>query len=161
MKLGEAKTEAENSGPDTAARQRWMKVLAQAPAEALEEAWNALAEKPRYTLLRTPETGTALVRAKAGGNGRKFNLGEMTVTRCAVKLDNGTTGFGYVAGRDKRKTELAATFDALMQTDSWRERLDTSLIAPAEAQLAAARAERGHKVASTQVDFFTMVRGDG
>ena len=39
----------------------------------------------------------------------------MTVTRCAVELDDGTLGHAYVGGRDRRHAELAAVFDALLQ----------------------------------------------
>ena len=85
----------------------------------------------------------------------------MTVTRCALRLDDGTTGYAYVAGRDKRKTELAAAFDALLQDDARRATLEEALIGPLEADQFRRQDDRSRKVASTRVDFFTMVRGDG
>ena len=97
------------------ARRRWMAALAKAAPGALERAWADLADRPEYGFLRRPEIGSAMVRGRAGGNGRRFNLGEMTVTRCSVRLADGTAGHAYVAGRDKRHAELAAVFDALMQ----------------------------------------------
>ena len=36
----------------------------------------------------------AMVRARNGGT--RFNLGEMTLTRCAVTLENGVVGIAYV-----------------------------------------------------------------
>lgn len=140
-------------------RQRWMRILAMAPGDALERNWEGLDDKPEYTVLRAPEIGTAMVRARAGGSGAKFNTGEMTITRCAVCLADGTTGFAYAAGRDKRKVELAAAFDAMLQGD-WRDALENSLIAPLEERQNAVRKTRSHKVAATKVDFFTMVRGE-
>src|SRR5690606_793551 len=101
--------------PERTARQRWMSVLAKARNEELDRAWAELADKPRWRSLRKPEAGMVMVRARAGGTGGRFNLGEMTVTRCAVQLDGGATGHAYVAGRDGRKAELAALFDALLQ----------------------------------------------
>jgi len=146
--------------PEIKERQRWMRVLAMAPVNALEEAWGELADKPAYTLLRVPEVGAAMVRARAGGSGGQFNMGEMTVTRCVVKLQNGPTGHAYVAGRDKRKTELAAAFDALLQMEKRRMELLPSLIIPLEARHEKTRDVRSRKVQATRVNFFTMVRGE-
>lgn len=144
---------------DTTARRRWMAVLAKATPEALEDAWRRLPERPDYTVLRAPEVGSALVRARAGGTGARFNLGEMTITRCAVTI-GAHTGFGNVAGRDRRHAELAAVFDALLQAPAHRDHLERTVIAPLEAAQQAAREDRSRKAASTRVDFFTMVRGE-
>jgi alpha-D-ribose 1-methylphosphonate 5-triphosphate synthase subunit PhnG len=146
--------------PGIAARRRWMGVLARAPRRDLEAAWEALSERPSYTLMRAPEVGLVMVRARAGGVGNPFNLGEMTVTRCALKLADGTVGFGYVQGRDRRKAELAAAFDALLQRPQAGAQLEDGVIAPLEEAQAERRAARSRKAASTKVDFFTMVRGD-
>src|SRR5215469_26876 len=99
-------------GPEPAARRRWMAALARADVKTLEAAWHDLPERPPYRHLRQPEVGLAMVRGRMGGTGQKFNLGEMTVARAAVRTDSGVVGFGYVAGRDRRHAELAAVFDA-------------------------------------------------
>ncbi len=65
--------------------------------------------------MRGPEGGLVMVRGRAGGGGAPFNLGEMTVTRCTVRLGSGLVGHAYVAGREPRRAELAALVDALMQ----------------------------------------------
>jgi alpha-D-ribose 1-methylphosphonate 5-triphosphate synthase subunit PhnG len=109
-------------------------------------------------LLRRPEVGLVMLRGRAGGSGRRFNLGEMTVTRCAVRLADGTVGHGYVQGRDKAKAELVARFDALLQTDAGRDLLP-ALVEPLAAAQAAARAETARKAAATWVEFFTLARG--
>jgi alpha-D-ribose 1-methylphosphonate 5-triphosphate synthase subunit PhnG len=144
---------------EIAARQQWMSVLAQASVDDLEGAWRRLGAPPSYRLLRRPEVGLVMVRGRAGGSGRRFNLGEMTVTRCTVELE-GRLGHAYVGGRDRRHAELAAVFDALLLDDGRRPTLEASLIAP----LAAAQAERQRlaaaRSAGTRVEFFTMVRGD-
>src|SRR3546814_213514 len=113
----------EAAGPaDGAAaqRRRWMSVLAKAEPGEIEAAWERLVEKPDYAWLRRPEAGMVMVRARAGGSGAQFNLGQMTVTRCALRLTGGAAGpdcvgLGYVQGRSKRHAELAALFDALLQ----------------------------------------------
>lgn len=145
---------------DHSARQRWMSALAKAPCERLENAWAALAEVERFTHLRPPETGLVMTRGRAGGSGQRFNLGEITVTRAAVKLADGTVGHAYVAGRNKRHAELAAVFDALLQHPQHHDAIERELIAPLVTAYAAARRETARKAAATKVDFFTMVRGE-
>jgi alpha-D-ribose 1-methylphosphonate 5-triphosphate synthase subunit PhnG len=142
-------------------RQRWLSILAKAPSNEVIEAWDALNERPAYRALRAPEIGMVLVRGRAGGTGDAFNLGEMTVTRAAVRLDSGETGIGYVAGRDRRHAEIAAAVDAMMQSDALRPAVEGAIVA----RLARAQQERrdtaARKAAATKVDFFTMVRTRG
>ena len=148
------------STADRSARQRWMSVLAKAAPADLEARWQGLDEVPSWACLRQPETGMVMVRGRAGGTGQRFNLGEMTVTRCAVALDGGATGLGYVAGRDRRHAELAAVVDALMQDPARRPTLEHRIIEPLENQQQAARDAAARKTAATKVDFLTLVRGD-
>jgi alpha-D-ribose 1-methylphosphonate 5-triphosphate synthase subunit PhnG len=75
-----------------------MSVLARAASRDLEAAWVALGTRPVYRVVRTPELGMVMVRGRAGGSGPRFNLGEMTVTRCSVELESGAMGHAYVAG---------------------------------------------------------------
>ncbi len=148
------------SSADHSARQRWMSALARAPRERLETAWTTLAAGKRFTHLRPPETGLVMTRGRAGGSGQRFNLGEITVTRAAIKLADGSVGHAYVAGRDKRQAELAAVFDALLQHPEHHDAIERELIAPLVAAHATARLDAARKAAATKVDFFTMVRGE-
>lgn len=151
----------ETATPDIAARRRRLAILARTGRAELEAAWNGLADRPAWRRLKAPETGLAMIRARAGGVGQRFNFGEMTMTRCVVALDEtGAMGVGYVQGRDARKAELVALFDALSLDAARCTEIERDLIAPAEAAQAAARAARAAKVAATKVDFFTMVRGE-
>lgn len=147
------------------ARSVWMSILAKSDPEELGRVWESLDDKPKWRWLRKPETGLVMVRGRAGGTGAAFNLGEMTVTRCAVvtKSDEGGRGFtgqGYLAGRDRRHAELAALFDALLQDASRRPVLEDTLLKPLEDELAAKRRTASVKSAATKVDFFTLVRGE-
>lgn len=144
---------------DVQERQAWMAVLARANVDELETAWSELPAKPDYTLLRAPESGMVMVRARAGGEGQRFNMGEMSVTRCVVTISDGIQGHAYVAGRDKRHATLAAVFDAMLQDPSIRTDIDEHVINPIRARLSDAQAQTDRKVAATRVDFFTMVRG--
>lgn len=142
------------------ARQRWMSVLSKASFRDFDALWNNLPAKPAWTVVRPPEIGMVMTRGRAGGTGARFNLGEVTVTRCAVQLDYGAIGFGYVMGRNKEHAELAAVVDAMMQTPSRRDALERALIAPLSMRHDELTAQRSRKAASTKVEFFTMVRGD-
>jgi alpha-D-ribose 1-methylphosphonate 5-triphosphate synthase subunit PhnG len=140
----------------TAARKRWLSVLAKAQRAELADAVGALPALPSYRFLRQPEAGLAMVRGRIGGTGGPFNLGEMTLTRCAVQLDGGgAPGIGYVAGRDSRHAELVALLDALLQRHGLG--LD-SIVDRLEAAQSARRQRTQAEVAATKVDFFTMVR---
>ena len=142
------------------ARRHWMSVLAKARPAEIEAAWDRLGAEVAHEWLRRPEAGMAMVRGRAGGSGQPFCLGEMTMTRCAVRLADGQVGFGYVAGRSMRHAELAALCDALLQAPSWRDRVMAAVIAPLQDAGRARREERARKTAATRVDFFTMVRGE-
>lgn len=153
--------QATQTDPEIGARQRRLRILARADRATLETALAALPQQPEWRRLKQPETGLAMVRARAGGVGQRFNLGEMTVSRCVVALEGGAAmGVGYVQGRDRRRAELVAVFDALSQDAATAEKIEQLLIAPVEQTLAAERATRAAKVAATKVDFFTLVRGE-
>jgi len=143
--------------PAAPERRRWLSVLAKAGPAELEAAWEQLAERPAFTALRAPETGLVLVRGRMGGTGDAFNVGEMTVTRAAVRLGGGETGVSYVAGRSRRHAELAAAIDAMMQSPALRPEAEP-IVGRLEDAQRARREEAARKAAATRVDFFTMVR---
>lgn len=135
-----------------------MGLLARADAAAMSRLIADLG-LPDHTLLRGPEIGGVMVRGRAGAIGGPFNLGEMTVTRCSVKLSCGTIGHAYVQGRDKTHATQAALIDALMQTDA-AEHIAAKVLEPLCEAEQIARASRAAKAAATKVDFFTMLRGE-
>lgn len=115
--------------------------------------------RPGFDWLRRPETGSVMVRGRTGGTGAPFNLGEMTVTRCALRLRCGTVGHAYIQGRSKPDAEAAALVDAMMQTDR-ATTLQAGVLDPLRAEADSARTSRAARAAATKVDFFTMVRGE-
>jgi alpha-D-ribose 1-methylphosphonate 5-triphosphate synthase subunit PhnG len=152
--------------PSAASRRAWMAVLARTPRPELEAALAAAldgAAAPAFDWLRPPQTGLAMVRGRIGGTGDAFNLGEATLTRATLRLsaaDGGTVGVACHLGRDKRRAELAALADALLQQPERHAHLHALMIAPLAARIEARRDERSADAASTKVEFFTMVRGD-
>lgn len=141
-------------------RQHWMSVLATADFESLSKLWQAQSFTPDYQLIRAPEIGLAQVQARMGGTGNRFNVGDITVTRCVVKLENGDLGYSYLSGRNKPHAELTAVIDALMQSQTYQQELMQSLIEPLQALRDQKHQHRQQQVASSKVDFFTLVRGD-
>lgn len=142
---------------NTDQRKRWLSVLSKSSDDAVIALWEAQGLSPAYDMLRPAESGLVMTRARMGGTGDSFNLGEITVTRCSVYLSDGVIGHSYIAGRNKKKAEVVAVIDALMQGES-HDVLETAIIAPLEAQLNDARETEARKAAATKVDFFTLAR---
>ncbi|WP_333844714.1 phosphonate C-P lyase system protein PhnG [Limnohabitans sp.] len=146
------------------ARQSWMALLARAPQPLLDA---ALAEhtqtQPQW--LRRPETGLMMVQGRVGNTGERFNLGEVTVTRCALRLDTATAdapvGVAYVLGRNHRQAQLAAVADALLQDPKQHPVLEASLLTPLRQHLQTRQASRHARAQTTKVDFLTVAREAG
>ncbi len=152
--------------PETSAspdpqRRRWMAVLARADGAAIAERLAQWGEPPGFTRLRGPESGLVMVRGRTGGNGAAFNLGEITVTRCSVRVPSGQighdfVGHAYVTGRDERQAELAALVDALLQDPDRRDSVRSAVIDPLAQAQQQARELVAAKAAATKVQFFSM-----
>ena len=142
-------------------RKDWMSLLAKTDPEALAALWHEAPESVTgpATWLRAPETGAVMVRGRTGAVGAPFNLGEMTVTRCTLRLGDGTVGYGFVQGRDKTHAERAARLDAGMQGAA-ASTIEAAILAQLAKAHEAARTARAAKAAATKVDFFTLVRGE-
>lgn len=155
--------------PDTAnkpARAQWMALLARAPIPLLERALEVHAHQRRTEWLRRPETGLYMVQGRVGGTGERFNLGEITVTRCTMRSQahdapQGPVGVAYVLGRNHRQAELAALADALLQEPTHYEALARELLAPVRQHLSQQQSEQQARTQSTKVDFFTVAREAG
>lgn len=142
------------------ARRHWLGVLSRAGRAQLEEALTTLADLPSIEHVRPPEPGMVMLRGRVGGTGDAFNLGEVTVTRCALRVGAGALGVGYTLGRDRRKAELVALFDALLQDETHQARLLRELIAPMQQGQSAEREATSRSAAASKVEFFTFVRGE-
>lgn len=143
-----------------AVRRHAMAVLAGADTVELARLLDESGGMPVHEELRKPESGLVMVRGRAGGDGAPFNLGEATVTRAAVRLESGETGFGYVLGRDRDKARLIAICDALL-CSSQRARVERQVLPPLAARRDADRRRAAEQAAATRVEFFTLVRGEG
>lgn len=140
-------------------RQDAMALMARAETGELEAVLAGFAPLPAASDLKPPEVGLVMLRGRTGGDGAPFNLGEATVSRAAVRLEGGASGFAYRLGRDVKAARAAAILDALWQDEARRGEVDAAL-APVRARLAAEAAQVRAETAATKVDFFTLVRGE-
>ena len=141
-------------------RQRWLSVLAHSSAALLETHWQALNLQPAFTLIRPAEIGLTRLQARMGATGQRFVMGDATVTRAVVQLSDGTLGYSYLLGRDKAHAERCALLDALLQQPETRQLLEEKIITPLAGWREEQRQLRAREIASSKVDFFTLVRGD-
>jgi alpha-D-ribose 1-methylphosphonate 5-triphosphate synthase subunit PhnG len=157
----------DSDGPGrSSTRAEWMALLARAPESLLEQALLPLQPACRIEWLRRPETGLYMVQGRAGGTGERFNLGEVTVTRCTLRASveaypTVPVGVAYVLGRSHRLAELAALADALLQAPAHHAGLEAGLLHPIRQHLALKQARHQARVQSTKVDFFTVARESG
>ncbi|MEM1038730.1 MAG: phosphonate C-P lyase system protein PhnG [Pseudomonadota bacterium] len=145
---------------DYSAQQRVIGVLAASAGDELNALFETLKEVPDWQHLRPPETGLIMVRGRVGGEGAPFNFGEVTVTRAAITLTNGPTGFSYALGRDRKKAEQAAIVHALWSVPGRTQEMETAILAPLEAKQKQRDEKLAEETAPTKVDFFTLMRGD-
>jgi alpha-D-ribose 1-methylphosphonate 5-triphosphate synthase subunit PhnG len=148
-----------------AARQTWMALLARAPEEFLEK---HLASQclGKLEWLRPTETGLMMVQGRAGGTGTRFNLGEVSLTRCVLRPDELLTrckqvGVSYVMGGSHRHAQLAAVADALLQEPELHGHWDRLLLRPISQLLSAQMQDKNAQAQATKVEFFTVAREAG
>lgn len=142
-----------------ATRKSRLSTLAKAPHDRLLALWAGLGPVPVHEILRAPEIGTVMVRGRAGSVGAPFNMGEMTVTRCSVRLSSGAVGHGYIQGRNTEAARAAALIDALSE-DGQGDALEVSILRPLRDEAETGKTARATRAAATKVEFFTMVRGE-
>ncbi|MEJ5363819.1 MAG: phosphonate C-P lyase system protein PhnG [Desulfosoma sp.] len=142
------------------ARRRWMTVLAEADSEDLQLFWDRYEPKPEYAVVHGPEIGLLMVQARVGGEGERFYVGEVTVTRCSVSDRDGRLGTAMVLGRRPRHAEIAAVLDAQLQDPKKREHLTAAFVDPLWRRKQEAQRREAGRVAATRVEFVTLVRGE-
>ncbi|MDI1235992.1 MAG: phosphonate C-P lyase system protein PhnG [Polaromonas sp.] len=149
----------ESINPNREPRRRWLAVLARATRPELEKAGVLLGALPPLEHVRPAESGMVMLRGRVGGTGDAFNLGEASVTRCALRVGPGALGVGYALGRDRRKAELIAVLDALLQDPMRHPALMREVVEPLARQQAAQQDATSRAAAASKVEFFTFVRG--
>lgn len=143
----------------TPLRQVWLRTLALSPAPLLARHADPVLTDFSFDELRPPECGLVLLRARIGGDGARFNLGEATATRCAVRHEHegrSWLGVGQVLGRDLDQARRIACLDALLQRDDLRAALERDVLQPLHAARQARLADEHAATEATRVHFHTL-----
>lgn len=135
-------------------------LLARSPASLLADRLACMDVAPPFTWLRKPETGMVMLRGRIGGDGARFNLGEATITRCTLRLADGTVGVGTVRGRSPRQAEMIALCDAMLQQPAVAARVKSEVLDALAAAERERHASAAAATAGSRVDFYTLVRGE-
>lgn len=141
-------------------RQLLHATLSRSSLHDIQKFWSHQPDDFMYDLLRKPETGMVMAVGRTENAGEPFNIGEVSVTRCALRLNSGEKGIGYVMGGDSDHALYVAMIDALAQQEERHEQLFEQVIEPLRQQIQQKNKQQDEKTASTKVDFLTMVRGD-
>lgn len=140
--------------PDAFPRRQRMGLLAKAQGPRLQ---GLMPDLPPHRMIRGPEIGSMMVQGRVGGIGAPFNLGEMTVTRATIALEDGTLGHAMVQGRGRDHALRAALIDALAEKGAPEAAALLHILA---SEAASARTTRAAKAEATRVEFFTLQRGE-
>ena len=141
-------------------RKNWIGLLNNADPDDLEEVRKNMDGLIDYTYIVKPETGMIMVQAKADGSKARFNLGEVSVSRCVLKIKNQYLGASWVIGSNLKHAELAALFDGLLQDPEYNKKLNSILVKTLKEKQKARDEILARDAADTKVEFFTLKRGE-
>jgi alpha-D-ribose 1-methylphosphonate 5-triphosphate synthase subunit PhnG len=139
------------------ARRDWLATLVSVPASEVIAASNEFDFS--VVILKGPEVGLLMINGRIHSTGRPFHLGEVSLTKCVLKDDQGLLGYGHIIGRNKQQAKAIALFDLALQRNDSAEAALVRLNAWKE-DVAEIDAMESEAVEETRVDFLTMVRGE-
>jgi|TARA_E500000178_G_scaffold111093_1_gene110873 alpha-D-ribose 1-methylphosphonate 5-triphosphate synthase subunit PhnG len=139
------------------ARRDWLATLVSVPASEVIAASNEFDFS--VVILKGPEVGLLMINGRIHSTGRPFHLGEVSLTKCVLRDDQGLLGYGHIIGRNKQQAKAIALFDLALQRNDSAEAALVRLNAWKE-DVAEIDAMESEAVEETRVDFLTMVRGE-
>ena len=139
------------------ARRDWLATLVRVPASEVIAASNEFDFS--VVILKGPEVGLLMINGRIHSTGRPFHLGEVSLTKCVLRDDQGLLGYGHIIGRNKQQAKAIALFDLALQRNDSAEAALVRLNAWKE-DVAEIDAMESEAVEETRVDFLTMVRGE-
>ncbi|MFL8800931.1 MULTISPECIES: phosphonate C-P lyase system protein PhnG [unclassified Clostridioides] len=93
------------------------KILINMDLGELEKIYSMIKDISSISIIKDPNLATVMVRANESVNNTTFNLGEILVTECSVKVDE-SLGYGIVAENDNKKVVYLATIDAVLHSNN-------------------------------------------
>lgn len=140
-------------------RAAWLRTLALADGALLARLADPVTADFPFEPLRPAEAGLVLLRARIGGDGERFNVGEATLTRCVLRHPapaGPLAGVGHVLGRDLARAERIARLDALLQRPDLHDMLQRAVLQPLATAVEQARSARRAAAEASRVAFFTL-----
>jgi alpha-D-ribose 1-methylphosphonate 5-triphosphate synthase subunit PhnG len=141
-------------------RQNLLSTLAKSSLKDIQSCWHHSPDDYQFKTIRPPQTGMVMAVARTETTGDPFNLGEVSVTRCALRLESGETGFGYSMGSDKEQVLHIALIDALAQVEGNFDQLTIEVITPLKQKITDRQKRQKALADTTKVDFVTIIRGE-
>ncbi|HBG5344906.1 TPA: phosphonate C-P lyase system protein PhnG [Clostridioides difficile] len=93
------------------------KILINMNLEKLEKIYSMIKDTSSISIIKEPNLATVMVRANESVKNTTFNLGEILVTECSVKVDE-SLGYGIVAENNNRKAIYLAVIDAILHSNN-------------------------------------------
>ncbi len=139
-----------------------LSALALAQPAELDRLWTEAGINAAYAFLAAPTCTAVMAQAHAAGDGPLFNLGEVVVTRCVVRLlPDGPDGVAIVPGRARRHAVRAAVLEALARSDGAVAQMVRAGIAALQEAHATRTAARVAEAARSAAAFGTLLSEAG
>jgi len=134
-------------------------VCSQCCVEKLLKWAGMVKEAEKVSILKQPQTGLIMMRIKDSANSEVFNIGEVLVTDCTVKVSD-KLGYGAVLGNQANRAEASAIIDAFFNLESQnmpgvKNIIESGIMEQAE-KLRIGKNIEFERVSRSRVDFETM-----
>lgn len=93
------------------------KILINMDLGKLEKIYSMIKDISSVSIIKDPNLATVMVRANESVNNTTFNLGEILVTECSVKVDE-SLGYGIIAENNDNKVVYLAVIDAVLHSNN-------------------------------------------
>lgn len=96
-------------------RKKRFEILARADSATLSPIAEEVLRTAKVDVLKKPETSLVMLRALDSITGDPFNMGEVLVTECEVRLGN-HVGYSLIMGEEPERALAAAIIDAALES---------------------------------------------
>ncbi|HBG1098992.1 TPA: phosphonate C-P lyase system protein PhnG [Clostridioides difficile] len=93
------------------------KILINMNLEKLEKIYSMIKDTSSISIIKEPNLATVMVRANESVKNTTFNLGEILVTECSLKVDE-SLGYGIVSENNNKKAIYLAVIDAVLHSNN-------------------------------------------
>ncbi|MBN2547307.1 MAG: phosphonate C-P lyase system protein PhnG [Spirochaetes bacterium] len=130
-------------------------ILMQSDSVKISEAVKKISEKNKIELVKKPEEGLLMFRAVESVEESEFNVGEVLITECEVKI-NESTGYSMILGIDQKKAYDCAVIMACIEADTGEKEYVLNIMNELKAEFYAKYKFEKEVINSTSVKFDLM-----